>query len=118
MRLRPDKVYRGYYKKELRPFKGKITNLKSNAISISSNRVINVGIIGFGTVGFRWHAVGLDRIKEVNIIGGYDIDPEKNLLFSMKYHTKNFKDATELLDMENLDLILISTREWQHYRTD
>lgn len=115
MRLRPDKVYYGYYKKELRPFKGKITNLKSNSISISSNRAINVGIIGLGTVGFRWHAAGLDRIKEVNIVGGYDIDPEKNLLFSQKYNTKNFRGVDELLDTKNLDLILISTREWQHY---
>lgn len=115
MRLRADKVFIGYYKKMLRPFKGKVTNLKKNSISISSAKKLNVGIIGLGTVGFRWHAVGLNRIKEVNIIGGFDLDPEKNILFAQKYRTKVYESIDDLLNKDNLDLVLISTREWQHH---
>ena len=115
MRLKPDKIYVGYYKKKLRPFKSKITNLKKDSISISSNKKLNVGIIGLGAVGFRWHAVGLNRIKEVNLIGGFDLDPEKNILFSKKYKTKIYENIDDLIKKDHLDLVLISTREWQHY---
>lgn len=115
MRFRPDKVFVGNYKKRLRPFKGKVTNLKKDSISISTKKKLNIGIIGLGTVGFRWHAVGLNRIKEVNIVGGFDRDPEKNILFSKKYKTKVFESVDDLLNKDHLDLVLISTREWQHY---
>jgi len=115
LRLKPDKIYIGSYKKKLRPFKSKVTNLRKGSISISSQKRLNVGIIGLGTVGFRWHAVGLNRIKEVNIIGGFDLDPEKRISFSKKYKTKIFESVDEFLNKDNLDLVLISTREWQHY---
>ena len=115
MRLRSDKVFLGQYKKKLRPFKSKITNLKKNSISISSQKQLNIGIIGLGNVGYRWHAVGLDSIKEVNIIGGFDLHSEKNILFSNKYKTKVYNSIDELLKKDLIDLVLISTREWQHY---
>ena len=115
LKFRPDKLYEGSYIKRMRPFKGKVTHLKKNSMSLKTTKIIKVGIVGLGTVGMRWHAVGFNRLKEVRLVGGYDLDPAKNIQFSKKFGTKVFENIDDFFERSGLDLVIVTTREWQHY---
>jgi len=112
----PEKVFEGKYVEKIRINKRKTIRFPKNSVQIQnpSNRKIRVGIIGLGTVGLKWHAEGFNRLKDVEIIGGYDIDAKKNLIFSKKYDVELCKNLQEIFERKP-HLVAICTREWDHY---
>lgn len=115
-RFIPEKVYEGKYIPKIRFNKSHIARFRRNSITIDNpdNRKIKVGIIGLGTVGLKWHAEGFYRLKNIDLIGGYDINEERNTLFSEKYNVGVCHDLQELIDRRP-NIVAICTREWDHY---
>jgi predicted dehydrogenase len=67
---------------------------------------LRVGVIGLGNIG-HFHA---DRLqpRDVDLVGGVDIDQQARERFAAKYETRVFKTATELFDA-GIDGVIITT---------
>ncbi len=69
--------------------------------------MINVGIIGYGGMG-DWHSRLLKNIKEMNLIGVYDVN-SKRLEDAKKNGYKAYSSQSELLADEQIALIIVAT---------
>jgi len=74
--------------------------------------MINVGVIGIGSMGQN-HVRVLSEIA--NLIGVSDMNPEATKNISEKYNTKGFNDYKELLDMDSVQAVSIATPTGAHF---
>ncbi len=69
--------------------------------------MLKAGIIGYGNMG-SWHAENIaSRIKDIDVVGVYDIDPERCSV-AKENGLKVFESAEELLS-SGIDLVTIAT---------
>jgi predicted dehydrogenase/sugar phosphate isomerase/epimerase len=112
----PKKLYLGNYKRKRFSTKPQIDSFKKESFNIHNpyKRKISIGIVGLGAVGLKWHAEGFNRLKNVNLVGGFDISNERSKLFDRKYRTLTCQNIEDLI-LRKPDILVISTREWDHY---
>lgn len=80
---------------------------------MSSNKIINVGIIGIGTIGKR-HLMAIDQIDEINLIGVVDVSQSAQE-FCLNRNIPIFKNLQDLLESNKIDGVIISTPTIYHY---
>ncbi len=78
-----------------------------------SKNEIKYGIIGAGHLG-NYHAQQLSKIKNVKLMGIYDVSNEVSKIFSQKYNIKLFEKENELYD--NCDAVSICTPASVHFK--
>ena len=69
--------------------------------------MIKVAVIGIGGMG-SWHIENLKRVKDFQVIGGYDINPAKKEILN-NWGYKFYSDENELFADEEIDLVVIAT---------
>lgn len=74
----------------------------------NDKRVVGAAIIGYGGIGRGWHAPNIKSIDGIELIGIYDIDPEK-LELAENDGVKAYQSREELLADEKIDIIIIGT---------
>ncbi|MBD3197709.1 MAG: hypothetical protein GF317_21835 [Candidatus Lokiarchaeota archaeon] len=67
---------------------------------------LRVGIVGLGNVA-EIHLEAYKEIKEIDIIAGSDINPQKVKEMSEKWTFKGYNDHTQMLENENLDIVCV-----------
>lgn len=117
MSLFPDDVYNGSWQKRYRFNKTKIIHHKPQSVVILKNpqEIYKIGIIGCGWAGMQMHGPGFERLNNVQIIGGYDIDKEKTYKFARRFNCKPYNTLEELVQDGKPDIAAICSREWAHY---
>jgi predicted dehydrogenase len=63
---------------------------------IKTNKKINVGVVGVGHLG-QYHAKHFSHLKEVNLVGVFDVDQKRCGEIARKFKTKPFKSLDALL---------------------
>ena len=63
---------------------------------IKTNKKINVGVVGVGHLG-QYHAKHFSHLKEVNLVGVFDVDQKRCGEIARKFKTKPFKSLDTLL---------------------
>ena len=63
---------------------------------IKTNKKINVGVVGVGHLG-QYHAKHFSHLKEVNLVGVFDVDQKRCGEIARKFKTKPFKSLEALL---------------------
>lgn len=74
--------------------------------------MLRAGVIGVGHLG-RFHAQKYASIDGVQLVGVYDVNPERSKLIADECKTKAFGTIAELLD--NVDLVSIATPATNHH---
>jgi predicted dehydrogenase/sugar phosphate isomerase/epimerase len=113
----PEKVYEGRWRTKVRWNKGRVVRHQKNSVKLAykSNRVVKVGIVGCGYAGRKMHAPGFQRLKDVEIIGVYDLDQEKTKICAKAFGAKACASLGELILRCKPDLLSVCSREWAHY---
>jgi predicted dehydrogenase len=78
-------------------------------------KIWNFGIIGAGSIS-DFHAKAVKSLRNAKLIGICGTNQEKVKVLALKYSCKAFRDATELLDSQEIDIILIATPSGAHMR--
>ena len=71
------------------------------------------GIIGAGAIA-EVHARAVKTIMDVELVGIFDLNPLKTLIFSQQYNCKPFASADELCDDSKIDIVCICTPSGLH----
>lgn len=74
--------------------------------------MLKAGVVGVGHLG-RFHAQKYASIDGVELVGVYDLNPERAKIVADECKTKVFENISELLD--KVDLISIATPATNHY---
>ena len=70
---------------------------------------INVAIVGYGGMARCWHIKRLKEMTDIfEIVGAYDIDPERNRLFEEDSGVKAFSSMDELLNSGKVELAIVA----------
>ena len=77
-----------------------------------SNKHINIGVIGVGHLGIH-HVKHYKNIRNIDLVGIYDIDIERSKYVAEKYKTVFFKDLKELIN--KADALSIVTPTPNHF---
>ena len=78
-----------------------------------SNKHINIGVIGVGHLGIH-HVKHYKNIRDIDLIGIYDIDIERSKHVAEKYKTVFFEDLKELIN--KADALSIVTPTQNHFK--
>lgn len=76
-------------------------------------KIINIGIIGIGTIGKR-HLMAINQVKDINIVGVVDITEAAQKFCSDK-NIPFFKSLNDLLKNYEVDGVVISTPTINHH---
>lgn len=74
--------------------------------------MLKIGIVGVGYLG-NFHLGNLLSHEDINVVGFYDIDPQRSEFIVEKYKVKSYKNRQELLD--NCDALFVVTPTSSHY---
>lgn len=74
--------------------------------------MLKAGVIGVGHLG-RFHAQKYSSIENVELVGVYDLNPDRAKLVADECKTKNFQTIAKLLD--NVDVVSIATPASNHF---
>ena len=77
-----------------------------------SNKHINIGVIGVGHLGIH-HVKHYKNIRNIDLVGIYDIDIERSKYVAEKYKTVFFEDLKELIN--KADALSIVTPTLNHF---
>ena len=77
-----------------------------------SNKHINIGVIGVGHLGIH-HVKHYKNIRNINLVGIYDIDIERSKYVAEKYKTVFFEDLKKLIN--KADALSIVTPTPNHF---
>jgi predicted dehydrogenase len=80
-------------------------------MSNSTNRDVSAGVIGVGSMG-RHHARVYSELADVELVGVFDVDPERAGTVAAEYRTKSM-GKTELL--ETVDVASVAVPTHHHY---
>jgi predicted dehydrogenase len=80
----------------------------------ASKQTLKAGVIGVGHLG-RYHAQKYQAIESTNLIGVYDIDPDRAKLVADECGTKVFTDLNALL--KEIDIVSIATPTTDHFNS-
>ena len=80
---------------------------------MSLGKMINIGIIGIGTIGKR-HLMAINQVDEINIVGIVDLAEEANK-FCSDQNIPFFKTLNDLLKSHEVDGVVISTPTINHH---
>lgn len=70
---------------------------------------INVAIVGYGGMARCWHIKRLKEMTDIfEIVGAYDIDPERNRLFEEDSGVKAFSSMDELRNSGKVELAIVA----------
>ena len=76
---------------------------------------INVAIVGYGGMARCWHIKRLKEMTDIfEIVGAYDIDPERNRLFEKDSGVKAFSSMDELLNSGKVELAIVAVPNYVH----
>ena len=75
------------------------------------NKTINIGVVGVGHLG-KHHVRHFSKIKDVNLVGLFDIDEEESKKVSLKYKTRSFRSLKDILKV--VDAVSIVTPTSTH----
>lgn len=75
---------------------------------------ISVAVVGCGRVS-RFHAAAYQKIDEVKLTSGVDVDPESREWFYKTFSVKTYTSLEELLDRDKPDLISLCTPSYLHF---
>tara|TARA_B110000438_G_scaffold301775_1_gene357584 strand:- start:170 stop:1096 length:927 start_codon:yes stop_codon:yes gene_type:complete len=78
------------------------------------NKKINYGIVGAGYLG-SYHAEQIQKIKDVSLVGIFDVIPSKAEIISKTFNTKVFNRGSDLFDC--CDAISICTPATNHFES-
>jgi predicted dehydrogenase len=82
--------------------------------AIGMERTVRIGIVGTGTIS-RAHARGLEACENVELAACCDIVPEAVARFAEEQKIETtFTDVNELVKMDGLDAVIISTPPFAH----
>jgi len=117
LRLRPDDVYQGGWRKKFRWNKTRIVRHRSGSVIVEKHpqRIYRVGIIGCGWAGSQMHGPAFERLNNVQIVGGFDIDRKKAENFALKFRCKAFRSLEELVEKGKPDIVSVCSIEPAHY---
>ncbi|MBI2596515.1 Gfo/Idh/MocA family oxidoreductase [Candidatus Daviesbacteria bacterium] len=76
--------------------------------SFTVKQEIGVGFIGAGDVSLN-HTPGIKACEGANLVGLYDISPERAAARSRKYHCKRYDSAEELVNDPRIDAVEVLT---------
>ena len=79
---------------------------------MSNKKIINIGIIGIGTIGKR-HLMAIDQIDDINLVGIVDLS-EPAQKFCIDKNIPLFKNLNHLLQNNRVDGVIISTPTISH----
>jgi predicted dehydrogenase len=80
------------------------------------DKIIKVGLIGFGAGGQTFHAPFLTTVKGLQLTKIRAVKPEQVAVANAKYsHAEIVKTSAEIFDDENIDLVVITTPNTSHY---
>lgn len=74
--------------------------------------MIKIGVVGAGHLG-RWHIKNLKALETVDLIGFYDVDPERRAVIAAEYGVASFDSLVALLEQCDAVSIVVPTRS--HY---
>ena len=80
---------------------------------MSLGKMINIGIIGIGTIGKR-HLMAINQVDEINIVGIVDVAEAANQ-FCSDQNIPFFKTLNDLLKSHEVDGVVISTPTINHH---
>ena len=75
------------------------------------NKTINIGVVGVGHLG-KHHVRHFSKIKDVNLVGLFDIDEEESKKVSLEYKTRAFRSLKDILKV--VDAVSIVTPTSTH----
>jgi UDP-N-acetyl-2-amino-2-deoxyglucuronate dehydrogenase len=76
-------------------------------------KIWKFGIIGAGLIA-DFHAKAIQNIKNANLIGICSTNPDKARKLAEKYNCRTFKDSTELLQSDEIEVVTIATPSGAH----
>jgi predicted dehydrogenase len=79
-----------------------------------ANQPVKTAILGCGYVADFYMATSRDH-RNINIVGAYDINPQRLVKFSRYYNLGAYKDLNDLLSDAALELVLNLTNPQAHY---
>lgn len=80
---------------------------------MSNRKIINIGIIGIGTIGKR-HLMAINEVDDINIVGIVDVAEAANK-FCSDQNIPIFKTLNDLLKSHEVDGVVISTPTINHH---
>lgn len=88
--------------------------ISTKSIKIDKS-IINVGLIGPGSLSQTYHLPNINKIKDLSLISIADKNGDTAKKISEKYKPDYFTtDYNEIIDDSNIDLVIISTRHNLH----
>lgn len=76
--------------------------------------MVNIAIIGCGSITFYRHAPECKKVDCINIAGFYDINEARSEEFAKLYGGKAYKSYDEVLSDENVDGVIVCTANKYH----
>jgi predicted dehydrogenase len=73
-----------------------------------SDAIVKAGVIGVGSLG-QWHARVYSELDNAELVGVYDINPDRAQEIAERYHTRAFSDMNELADIAEALSIAVPT---------